>query len=89
MARVHFTPNLRRHLDAASMDAPPGTLRETLEGVFEANPQVRSYVVDDQGRLRAHVAVYVDGNPVRDRVRLGDAVAGGSEVHVMQALSGG
>ena len=57
--------------------------------VFRGNPGLRSYVLDDQGRLRTHVVIYVDGRPVRDRNALADAVGENAEIHVMQALSGG
>jgi hypothetical protein len=46
-------------------------------------------VLDDQGRLRRHVHVFVDGVLVADRERLSDPVGPASELHVMQALSGG
>ena len=64
-------------------------MSEALFRVFRDNPGLRSYVLDDQGRLRTHVVIYVDGSPLRDRTALGDAVAEGAEIHVMQALSGG
>ncbi len=89
MARVHFTPNLRRHLEAPSVEVPGATVSRVLDQVFAANPALRSYVLDDQGRLRTHVVVYVDGGAVSDRIGLGDPVAERSEIHVMQALSGG
>ena len=38
---------------------------------------------------RAHVAVFVDGQRVRDRETLEDPVRESSEVYVMQALTGG
>ena len=37
--------------------------------MFAAQPALRGYVLDDQGALRRHVAVYVNGEPVRDRIR--------------------
>ena len=64
-------------------------MSEALSRVFRDNPGLRSYVLDDQGRLRTHVVIYVDGRPVRDRNALGDAVGKSAEIHVMQALSGG
>lgn len=64
-------------------------MSQALARVFRDNPGLRSYVLDDQGRLRTHVVIYVDGRPVRDRTELGDVVAEGAEIHVMQALSGG
>jgi hypothetical protein len=35
------------------------------------------------------VAIFVDGQMIGDRVRLTDPVHAGSEVYVIQALSGG
>ena len=64
-------------------------MSEALSRVFRGNPGLRSYVLDDQGRLRTHVVIYVDGRPVRDRNALADAVGENAEIHVMQALSGG
>jgi len=57
--------------------------------VFASRPALRGYVLDDQGALRRHVAVYINGRAVRDRVRLTDAVAPHDEIYVFQALSGG
>ena len=47
------------------------------------------YVLDDQGALRRHVAIYVNGRAIGDRVRLTDPVAADDEIYVFQALSGG
>jgi len=57
--------------------------------VFAGNPPLRSYVLEDDGAVRKHIAVWVDGEPLRDRQTLGDAVTADGEVYVMQALSGG
>lgn len=89
MPTIAFTPNLRRHLDCSDVDVSPGTVAEALEAAFARNPKLRSYVVDDQGRLRQHVAVFVGGELVRDRDALSDPVTDGQDIFVMQALSGG
>ena len=89
MAEVSFTPVLQRHLAAPRATVSGATVREALEEVFRAEPRLRGYVLDDQGRLRTHVQIFVDGELVRDRDRLSDAVSPASEVFVMQALSGG
>ncbi len=89
MPTVHFTANLQRHLDVPSRTVAGATVREALEAVFMAAPRLRGYIVDDQGRLRQHVAIFVDGQAVMDRKTLGDLVGEASEVYVMQALSGG
>lgn len=89
MPTVHFTANLQRHVSCPTLRVEGRTVAEALELVFEQNPRLRSYVVDEQGAVRRHMNVFVDGARVRDRSGLSDAVAPESEIYVMQALSGG
>ena len=89
MPRVVFTPNLQRHVACPAVDVAGATVREALERVFVDNPRLRGYVVDEQGALRKHMAVFVDGQQLVDRAAQSDAVGPGSEIYVMQALSGG
>ncbi len=89
MPTVRFTPILQRHLQVQPETVDGSTVRAVLAGVFERNPRLRSYVLEDHGGLRKHVVVFVDGQQVEDRLDLGDAVPEGAEVYVMQALSGG
>jgi hypothetical protein len=89
MARVRFTQNLQRHVECPPTDAPGHTVRAVLDAVFAANPRVRGYVLDEQGEVRRHMIVFVDGRAIKDRKELSDAVPENGEVFVMQALSGG
>ena len=89
MPRVVFTPNLQRHVGCPDTHAPATTVREALDTVFAANAQARGYVLDDQGALRRHMAIFVDGLPLKDRTKLSDPVNPTSEIYVFQALSGG
>jgi len=89
MPEVKFTPNLKRHLATPAVRVTGGTVREALDNVFQGNPALRGYVLDDQGRLRKHVVVFVDGTLIDDRVGLSDPLDSASELFVMQALSGG
>ncbi len=45
--------------------------------------------MDDQNRVRRHIALFVDGHPLRDQNDLSDLLTENSELFVMQALSGG
>ena len=89
MARVVFTQQLRRFTDAPETDSAAGTLRGALEEAFAHTPNLRGYILDDQGHLRKHVVVFIDGRRVRDYARLDDVLEANSEVHVLQALTGG
>ena len=89
MATVVFTPNLKRHVEAPTEEVAGATVRAVLDAVFAHNPKLRGYVLDDQGGLRRHMSVFVDGQQIDDRDQLSDPVRPTSEVYVMQALSGG
>ncbi len=89
MPKVAFTQNIQRHVECPEMTAPGTTVREVLSHAFAANPRARSYVLDDQGALRRHMAIFVDGALIRDRAKLSDPVKPDSSIHVFQALSGG
>jgi molybdopterin synthase sulfur carrier subunit len=89
MAKIVFTANVQRHVACPEATAAGRTVREVLENAFADNPEARGYVLDDQAALRKHMAVFVDGTRIRDRVGLSDAVTETSTIHVFQALSGG
>lgn len=89
MPRVVIAPAIQRHVPTPDTTLPAATVADALAGVFETRPALRAYLLDDQGALRRHVAVFVDGQAVRDRRRLSDAVGPESEIYVVQALSGG
>ena len=89
MARVGFTANLERHLSCPVQTVPGDSVRAVLDGVFATQPRLRSYILDDQDRVRRHVAIYVNGDRIADRNRLSDPVGQEDEVFVFEALSGG
>ncbi len=89
MAHVNFTANLRRHVDCPSMLAEGATVRTVLDVVFATHDRLGSYVLDDQGALRKHMRILVNGRAIRDLEKQSDAVGPHDEVWVMQALSGG
>lgn len=89
MPLLSFTPNLARQTRVESREVTGGTVREALEAFFAEFPQARGYVLDDQGAVRQHVAIFVDGRTVADRIGLSDPIDKEGEIFVMQALSGG
>jgi hypothetical protein len=89
MPIVRFTANIQRHVDCPTRQVAGDTLRHVLEEYFRDNERARGYVFDDQGRLRQHMAVFIDGQQVQDRRNLGDRVASDAVVDLVQALSGG
>lgn len=89
MPTVSFTSALQRFLPAPCVRVQGSTVGDALSAVFATQPALRGYLLDDQGALRRHVAVFVNGSAIRDRVGLKDPVVPDDEIAVFQALSGG
>ncbi|MGE5339656.1 MAG: MoaD/ThiS family protein [Gemmatimonadota bacterium] len=89
MPHVEFAPQLQRHVPCPPQTVDARSLRGALDIAFAAAPGLRAYVLDDQGAVRKHVAVFINGELLHDRVLLERALAPGDRVYVAQALSGG
>ena len=89
MATIRFTSHLVRHRPAPLIEADGGTVAEVLARGMAGDELLKSYVLDEQGRVRKHVSIFLDGTLICDRIRLSDAVGPESEIYVLQALSGG
>ena len=89
MLRVFFTPQLQRFLDAPAREVEADTARQALDAVFHDNPRLRGYVLDERGALRKHVTVFLGAQRLREEEQLDEALPPGTEVSVLQALSGG
>ena len=89
MPTVEFAPALTRHVPCPPQEVPAGTLGRVLDAAFAAAPALRPYVLDEQGAVRKHVAVFVNGDMIPDRSDLKRSLAAQDRVHVIQALTGG
>lgn len=87
--RISFAASIQRHIPTPEREVDARTLGEALDAVFAEQPRLRGYILDDQSALRKHLAVFIDGQPVRDRQRLTDPLDKASRVYVIQALTGG
>ena len=90
MPHVAFTRHLQRFFpDLAEGEVPGATVREVIDELERRHPGFASYIIDDAGRLRRHVNIFVGEEPIRDRERLRDPVTRGDNIFILQALSGG
>jgi hypothetical protein len=89
MARVIFAQRLAQYGAPAQVEADGSNAREVVHTALQVYPTLRPYLLDDQGGLRKHVAIFIDGVLLRDRATMREEVAAGSELYVVQALSGG
>jgi molybdopterin synthase sulfur carrier subunit len=89
MPTIRFTHNIQRHVACPTRAVSGRTLRDALDDYFQSNEAARGYVLDDQGRLRQHMAAFIDGQQVRDRNGMSDPVAEDAVIDMVQSLSGG
>ena len=90
MPTVKFTYALRRFFPTLRDTPASGrTLKDVLTEMDIAYPGVKAYLLDEQGRLRQHVNIFIDGTIIKDRTSLTDPFPETGEIYVMQALSGG
>ena len=88
MVQVRFTNHLRHVAPGGAVEAVGATIRDVLSDVFAKHPAIKGYVLDDQGRVRVHIAMFLDNTHIRTGI-LDQPVKPDSELYVMQALSGG
>jgi sulfur-carrier protein len=87
VTRVRIPTPLRSYTaQAAVVEARGATVDEILLDLDRQFAGMRFRVVDEQGRLRTHMKVFVNQDSVRD---LSHPVGPADEVTLMQALSGG
>ena len=89
MPLVEFAPQLQRHVACPPQRVDAATLREALDRALLAAPNLRHYVLDEQGAVRKHVAVFINARMITDRVRLDVPLEPEAKVMVIQALTGG
>lgn len=90
MPNVRFTYALKRFFPGLKEVAAAGkSFHEIFTELEKHYPGISSYILDEQGTLRKHVNIFIDGKMISDRKTLSDSFAVSSEIYIMQALSGG
>ena len=89
MATVHFTRWLKGVAPSGPVEIEGETVGRVLDRLFAENEGARNYVLDEQGQLRKHVCIFLDGERLAHKAALAAPIAANSEIYVMQALSGG
>lgn len=90
MPSVSFTSALKRfYPDLGNMEVSGSTVAELLEEIEHRHPGLKDYLVDERGRLRNHVNIYIGQGLIEDRETLQDRVSNQDKILIFQALSGG
>jgi len=85
MARVMLRAPLSELCGGRSHELEGDTVLDVLAALERANPPIAGWVLDEQGRIRAHVNVFVNGTAGNGRTRVGET----DQVYVLPAITGG
>ena len=85
--RVAIPTPLRSYTDErARVEAQGDTLGELLDDLERQFPGMRFRMIDEHGRVRRHIKLFLDDETTED---LGRALGETRDVHIICALSGG
>jgi sulfur-carrier protein len=86
MALVRMRGQLKKLAsDQAEHEVSGATVAEVLRELEQAHPALAGWVVDERGRIRRHINVFVNG----ERAAEDAAVGPQDELDVLPAISGG
>lgn len=74
---------------ATKVQANGGTLADVIAELEGRHPGLRARIVDDAGRIRSYVNVYIGDDDARVSGGLSAIVPDGAEVMVIPAMAGG
>ena len=84
--KVLIPSALRSYTEHAQAQAAGETLAALLDDLDRQYAGIRFRMIDEQDRIRPHMRVFVNGEPVRD---LRASLQPADDVQILQSLSGG
>lgn len=90
MPHVSFTSHLQVFFpELSNCELPGSTVRAVIDELEQRHPGIASYIIEETGKLRRHVNIFVGEEPIHDRQKLSDELQATDQVFILQALSGG
>ena len=90
MAKVKFTSALQRFfpgLEGAYFEGD--SVQSIIQSIEVRYPGIQHYLLEEDGKLRRHVNIFLDNEMILYRNQLSDPVTDSDEILIFQALSGG
>ncbi|HZJ52009.1 MAG TPA: ubiquitin-like small modifier protein 1 [Actinomycetota bacterium] len=90
MNRVKIPTQLRTLTnDAPEVEAQGGTVSEIVDDLEARYPGLKERLMDDSGKLRRFVNIYVNDEDVRFLEGIGTEVPDGAKLSIIPAVAGG
>jgi sulfur-carrier protein len=85
VATVRLRNPLKEKAGGAEHELDGATVLDLLRALEDSSPGVKGWILDERGRMRRHINVFVDGEPAEP----GTPAPDGSRIDVLPAISGG
>ena len=85
MALVRLRGPLRARAGGCDHTLDGATIHDLLSALEREQPAVSGWILDERGRIRRHIAVFVNGELGGEET----SVSPGDRVEILQAISGG
>ena len=90
MATVIIPTPLRKFTNnAARLEVRPGTIQDTVKQLTNNFPDLKKHLLDDQGKIRSYVNIFIGNDDIRDLQQEHTAVNEGAVVSIIPAIAGG
>lgn len=90
MNRVRIPTQLRTLTnDASEVEAQGGTVSEIVDDLEARYPGLKERLMDDSGKLRRFVNIYVNDEDVRFLDGIGTEIPDGAKLSIIPAVAGG
>jgi len=74
---------------ALDLEVEGATVQDALTALWAVYPRLRDRILDDQGRVRRHVNLFLDRESIRHTGGLASPLRDGATLSVIPAVSGG
>jgi len=87
---IRIPTPLRRHAgERSKVDVAANAVADALTALFDACPGLKPHLVEEDGRVRRFVNVYLNGEDIRFLDGLKTALAEGDQLAIVPAIAGG
>jgi sulfur-carrier protein len=89
MPKVTLTANLKKYFPENQCEINATSLISLLNEMDKIREHFSSYILDEHRHIRKHVNIFINNELYRDKENTNLPLEPNTEVHIMQALSGG